>query len=60
MKDLGGHIPPSQTISQIKEYYLQWAHQVPRTRRNLLVVSTLDGQLTALDLARSGEMVWSH
>ena len=28
-------------------------------RKNLLIVSTLDGYLTALDLNNNGEMVWS-
>ena len=35
------------------------ALRTPQPKTNLLVVSTLDGQLTALDLANRGEMVWS-
>jgi len=33
--------------------------KLPKIKKSILVVSTLDGQLTALDLANSGEMVWS-
>ena len=28
-------------------------------KNNLLIVSTLDGQITALDLNKDGEMIWS-
>ena len=32
---------------------------IKSTRKNLLIVSTLDGYITALDLNKNGEMVWS-
>lgn len=33
--------------------------KLPKIKKNILIVSTLDGQVTALDLANSGEMIWS-
>ena len=32
---------------------------IKSTRKNLLIVSTLDGYITALDLNKNGEMLWS-
>ena len=55
--------PPSRTSPEEILLSLCPPRPGPATHQpspaNLLVVSTLDGQLTALDLDRDGEMLWS-
>ena len=54
---LAGNRRPEDILLSLCPPKLQ--QPIKSVKKNLLIVSTLDGYITALDLNRNGEMVWS-